>query len=133
MGNQTSARTEKQEPPLQAEYRRLRTALKETQEELDRNRAELARLKHRWIVQKGRLPTAKEIKEYEEKLAQGKKVKPEENPYVNRNPLSSPARARAAFYGKLEEVRREESHLKQLNDDLAALERKAARAGAPAP
>ncbi|UFS70923.1 hypothetical protein LPW11_01765 [Geomonas sp. RF6] len=112
------------------EYARLRQELKGAETGLVAMREELPKLRHKWVVKKGRTPTEKEIKEFEEKLAKGK-AKPEENPYYNQTPLTTPAPARAAYYAKLEEIRRSEERIARLKQELSDLDLKADRAGVP--
>lgn len=100
----------------------LRGELRSVEARLQEKRSELARLRHRWVVAKGRVPTEKEMKEFEEKLAKGK-ADPLDNPYYNKNPLGTPAPARAAYFRKLEEVRQDEERLRRLREELGAGER----------
>ncbi|GFO68286.1 hypothetical protein GMLC_18650 [Geomonas limicola] len=109
----TAARSSSRSEALALELKTLKDALPAKQ-------AELAKLRHRWLVAKGRTPTAAEIKEYEKKRAKGK-VTVEDNPYVTKTPLSNPAPYRAAYYKKLEEVTRDEEEIARLEQQLAAL------------
>lgn len=84
---------------------------------LPAKKKELARLYHKWMVAKGRTPTEKELKEFEEKRAKGEATY-EDNPYVNKKPLSNPAPARVAYYRKLEEVKKDEARIEQLEREL---------------
>ena len=94
--------------------------MKALKEALAINKKELSRLRHKWSVAKGRTPTPDELLEFEKKRAKGQ-VTVEDNPYINKNPLSSPGRARQAYYQKLQEVRLDEGQLRQLEKDLAAV------------
>jgi hypothetical protein len=94
--------------------------LKSLQEGLAAQKAELAQLRHKWTVTKGRVPTEKELKDFEKKKAKGE-AKPEDNPYFNKNPLSSPGRWREAYYRKLEEVRKDEERATRLERELDGL------------
>lgn len=105
-----------------AQQARLGTELKKLQEGLTAKREELELLQHKWTVSKGRNPSASEIKEYEKKRASGKATF-NDNPYVNNTPFSSSARARSAYYKKLEEVRKDEERVRQLEQELQALNR----------
>ncbi len=98
---------------LEEELKRLKDALALKKEEL-------ARLQHKWVVSKGRTPTAKEIAEFEKKRAKGKATYAD-NPYVNKNPLSSTIPARVAYRNKLEEVQKDEARVAQLEQELQAL------------
>lgn len=98
----------------------LTAELKALKEALPAKQAELAKLRHRWMVAKGRTPTAAEIKEYEAKKAKGKATAGD-NPYVTKTPLSNPAPYRAAYYKKLEEVTRDQEQIARLEQELAAL------------
>ena len=80
---------------------------------------ELAGLRHKWSVAKGRVPTQKELLEFEKKRASGKATL-EDNPYINKNPNSSPGRARKAYYEKLEEVGRDRERLRQLEREATS-------------
>lgn len=100
-----------------AERGRLATELKEVREELAVKRKELERLRHKWTVVKGRTPSEEELKEFEKKKREGKATY-KDNPYVNKSPLSSPARARSAYFQKLEEVRKDEERARQLEREL---------------
>ena len=92
--------------------------LQGARQELAVKKRELARLYRKWLVAKGRTPTQEEIKEFEEKLAKGE-AKLEDNPFINKNPLSSPVPARMAYYKKLEEVKRDEERIRQMERELA--------------
>jgi hypothetical protein len=94
--------------------------LKQLQEGLAAKEAELARLRHKWIVNKGRKPTKEELAEFEEKRKKGK-LKPEDNPYINKSPLSSPARARAAYYEKKAEIEKDKARAALLERQISAL------------
>lgn len=100
----------------------LSEELKQIEAGLAVKREELARLRRKWVVVKGRTPTAKEIEKYEEKLAKGK-AKVEDNPYMNKSPLSSPGIYREAYYQKLREIRRDEERIAVLKEKLAGLNR----------
>ena len=102
------------------EQARLTQELKTLQERLAVKKKELARLHHKWSVAKGRTPSEKEIEEFEEKRAQGKATY-KDNPYVNKNALSSPVPARVAYFKKLEEVRKDEERIRQLEQELQRL------------
>jgi hypothetical protein len=91
--------------------------LKALKESLPLKKKELARLHHKWTVAKGRVPTPEEIKDFEKKRAKGK-VSFDDNPYVNKKPLSSPGLARQAYFKKLEEVRRDEERVRRLEQEL---------------
>ena len=95
----------------------LAQELKMLREGLAIKQAELARLRHKWIVSKGRTPTEEELKIFEEKRAAGE-VKAEDNPYVNKTPLSSPGRWRAAYYEKLAEINKDKDRLIRLEHEL---------------
>jgi hypothetical protein len=92
------------------------------QEGLEVKQAELAKLRHRWMVNKGRTPSADEIKDFEAKRAKGED-KLEDNPYVNKNALSSPSRWRAAYYEKLAEINKDKERLNLLEQELDSLKR----------
>ncbi|WP_298439692.1 hypothetical protein [Geobacter sp.] len=96
--------------------------LKALREGVAAKQAELAKLRHKWMVSKGRTPTEEEVKEFEKKRARGEATA-EDNPYVNRNPLSSPARWRAAYYEKLAEIKKEKERAALLEQELGALAR----------
>lgn len=96
---------------------RLAQELKMLREGLAIKQVELAKLRHKWIVSKGRTPTEEELKIFEEKRASGE-VKAEDNPYVNKTPLSSPGRWRAAYYKKLAEINKDKERLIRLEHEL---------------
>jgi Tfp pilus assembly protein FimV len=98
----------------------LAQRLKELQDALSAKEAELARLRHRWVVLKGRTPSAEEIKEFEKKRAKGE-AKAEDNPYSNKSPLGAPGSARVAYYAKLSEIRKDKEAIARLQQELAAL------------
>ena len=106
--------------PGAANYLALTAELKQLQAGLVAKEAELERLHHRWLVSKGRTPTAKEIQEFEAKRAKGK-AKAEDNPYVNTSALSTPARWRAAYYDKLAEVTRNKERSASLERQIEDL------------
>ena len=83
---------------------------------------ELAKLRHKWIVSKGRKPTEAELKDLGENMAKGE-VKVDDNPYVNKTPVSSPARWRAAYYVKLAEITKDKERLILLERELDAQKR----------
>ena len=85
---------------------------------LPEKRKELAKLRHKWVLAKGRNPSQEEIEKYEKKRAKGE-AKPEDNPFINKNPLSSPGPARLAYYKKLEEIQRDEERIRVLESELA--------------
>jgi hypothetical protein len=103
-----------------AKYQSLAQELNSLHEGLAVKQAELAKLRHKWTVNKGRTPTAEEIKTFEEKRAKGA-VKVEDNPYINRNPLSSPGRWRAAYYKKLDEINKDKERANRLEQELDEL------------
>jgi hypothetical protein len=105
-----------------AKYQSLVQEIKMLQEGLIVKQAELAKLRHKWTVSKGRKPTEEELKEFEEKRAKGE-GKVEDNPYVNKTPLSSPARWRAAYYEKLAEITKDRERLIRLEQELDAQKR----------
>ncbi len=77
---------------------------------------ELAQLRRKWVLAKGRTPTAAELETYREKLAKGTATAAD-NPYVNKSALNSVGRRRAAYYKKLAEVRADESRIAQLRQE----------------
>jgi len=99
------------------EYARLSRELQALRQALPGKRQELARLKHKWKVAKGRTPTEKELKEFEEKRAKGEATF-QDNPYINKKPLSTPGPARLAYYKKLEEIEHDEERVSQLEQEL---------------
>jgi len=100
-----------------ADQERLKTELMSLRAGLAAKKKELDRLHHKWSVVKGRTPTEEEVEEFEKKRAKGKATF-KDNPYVNKKPLSSPGPARIAYFKKLEEVRRDEEKLRQLEQEL---------------
>ncbi|MRR58906.1 MAG: hypothetical protein EG824_11945 [Deltaproteobacteria bacterium] len=104
----------------QAEHARLSDELKQLQDGLPAKNTELARIHRKWVVVKGRMPSKKELEKYEKKRAKGE-VDIEDNPYVNKNPLSSPGRYRTAYYKKLEEIKGDESRIAKLREEIKAL------------
>lgn len=107
---------------------RLNQELKAIREALPGKKKELARLRHKWVVAKGRIPSEKELIELDKKLDKGE-VTYENNPYINKNPLSTPGPARLAYYKKLEEVRKDEDRVRRLEKEIQSLALKPA--GAP--
>jgi hypothetical protein len=103
-----------------AKHQSLVQELDTLRDELTVKQAELANLHHKWTVNKGRMPTADEIKTFEEKRAKGP-VTVEDNPFINKNPLSSPSRFRAAYFKKLAEINDDEVRVKLLEKELGAL------------
>lgn len=101
------------------ERARLAKELQSIRQELPGKKQELARLYRKWLAVKGRTPSEKERKEFEEKLAKGDEVTFEDNPFINKNPLSNPVPARVAYYKKLQEVKRDEERIRQLERELA--------------
>jgi hypothetical protein len=105
-----------------AKYESLAREVKMLQESLAVKQAELSKLRHKWTVSKGRTPTKEELIKFEENRAKGE-VKIGDNPYVNKTPLSSPARSRSAYYEKLAETNKVKEKLTRLEQELAALKR----------
>jgi hypothetical protein len=103
-----------------AQYQALDQELKMLRDGIAVKEAELARLHHKWTVNKGRTPPADEVKAFEAKRAKGP-VKVEDNPYINKNPLSSPGRWRAAYYEKLADVNKDKERANSLEKELDAL------------
>src|SRR6266571_4519781 len=99
------------------QYDSVAQELKTLQEELAVKKTELAQLRHKWTINKGRTPTEKELKEFEEKRAKGE-AKTEDNPYVNKSSLSSPGRWREAYYKKLDEIKKDEERAVRLEREL---------------
>lgn len=106
----------------QSRYARLSEELRQIEAGLSVKREELARLRRKWVAVKGRTPTTKEIKKYEQKLAEGK-ARVEDNPYMNKSPLSSPGPYREAYYRKLNEIREDEERVAALREKLAVFSR----------
>jgi len=104
----------------QAKYERLSSELQQLEAGLPAKKEELARLHRKWVVAKGRMPTAKELKAFEEKSAKGA-VKVEDNPYVNKSALSTPGRHRMAYFQKLNEIKADEERIAILRNEINAL------------
>lgn len=113
----------------QVQYERLSSELLQRESGLPAKKAELARLHRKWVVAKGRMPTAKELKKFEEKMAKGQ-VKSEDNPFVNKNPLSTPGRYRVAYFQKLDEIKADEERIATLRHEIRALGRSIPSSGA---
>jgi hypothetical protein len=109
---------------LRVEYDALTRELKKIQDALPGKKDELAQLHHKWMILKGKTPTPDEIAAFEKKRAQGA-VSVEDNPYVNKNPLTSPGLGREAYYKKLEEIRQDEERVSRIRQMLGSLEREA--------
>jgi len=105
----------------QTEHARLSEELKQLEDGLPAKKTELARVHRKWVVAKGRMPSKEELEEFEEQRAEGEPDN-EDNPYVNKNPLSSPGRYRAAFYKKLAEIRGDEARIATLRDEIRTLQ-----------
>lgn len=110
----------------------LRQEMKALEDGLPAKRDELNALHRIWVISMGRLPTGKELQDFAKKQEEGATTV-EDNPYVNKNPLSSPGRNREAYYKKLAEVQKDEARIKELQAQLAALDLEASRAGVPFP
>ena len=95
----------------------LAAQLNKVRAELAVEKKELARLRHRWMVKKGRTPTLEEAKSFQKLLAEGKTTE-RNNPYLAKSPLSAPGSARAAYYKKLEEVQKDEALERRLEQEL---------------
>ncbi len=104
----------------QAEYERLQQELAALREGLSEKKKELAKIHHKWLVIKGRNPSQKELKDFEEKRKKGP-VAVADNPYINRNPLSTPGRYREAYYKKQAEIKQDEEQIDRLNAEISAL------------
>ena len=112
--------TQAAQPDQIAKSESLTQEVKKLQQELAVKQEELGKLRHKWAVNKGRTPTKQEIADFEEKRAKGA-VKVEDNPYINKSPISSPGRWRAAYYAKLAEIDQVKERLVLLEQELAAL------------
>jgi len=104
----------------QTKYERLSNELRQLESGLPAKKTELVRLHRKWVVAKGRMPSAEELKTFEEKSAEGA-VKVEDNPYVNKSALSTPGRYRVAYFQILEEIRADEARITTLRNELNAL------------
>jgi hypothetical protein len=107
---------------LEARRAELGRDLQKLQDGLPAKRTELEQLRRKWTVIKGRTPSAEEIAEFEKKRAKGEAGE-KDNPYINRNPLSTPGPAREAYFRKLDEIRTDEALVSQLRKELDALGR----------
>lgn len=116
----TDAAGRAKEQAKQEEYKKLSNQLKTLQDGLPAKKDELVKLRHKFVVRKGRVPSAKEIKKFESKRTSGSDTAVQ-NPYVNKNSLTSVGPARAAYYQKLEEVRMDEARIQQLQKELSAM------------
>lgn len=106
--------------PRSAQRAKLAAELGQVRNSLATRKSELERLQHKWNVARGRTPTLEEAKEFQKKLAEGKATD-KDNPYINKNALSSAARARTAYNKKLDEVRQDQARARQLEQELDAL------------
>lgn len=116
------ARADADGPSVPAEYARLNAELQRLEAGLPAKQEELARIRRKWVVVKGRVPTEQELKDYEKKRAKGE-AKAEDNPYMNKSPLSSPGRYREAYYQKLNEIKGDEARIARLKAELAGVNR----------
>jgi flagellar biosynthesis chaperone FliJ len=114
----SSTTSPKEEAPKQSQSARLSQELKTAHEALAKKKEELGVLRRKYVVRKGRTPSKDELKEYEEKKAEGTATL-EDNPYVNKSRLTPVAPARAAYYQKLAEVEKDEARVKQLEKELS--------------
>ncbi len=89
------------------------------EEGLPVKKKELAEIHRKWLVSKGRTPTKKELEEFEKKRKKGE-AKFKDNPFINKNPLSSPGRNREAYYKKLTEIRQDEKRIEELKAALSS-------------
>jgi len=106
----------------QAEYEKLSGELQTLLNGLAVKKKELTRLRRKWIAVKGRMPSQEELQKFEEKKAEGA-VSFEDNPYVNKNPLSSPGIYRKAYYEKLNEIKSDEARIATLRKEIDNLNR----------
>lgn len=104
----------------QTKHERLSSELRRLESGLPAKKTELARLHRKWVVAKGRMPTADELKTFNEKSAEGE-VKLEDNPYVNKSALSTPGRHRMAYFQKLNEIRADEERIVTLRNEINAV------------
>jgi hypothetical protein len=115
-----SANAEPEPDAASQKYQSLLKELKALQGGLAAKQAQAAELRHKWIVSKGRNPTKEELEDFEKKRAKGKATT-EDNPYVTKTPLSSPARWRLAYHEKLAEIERDKAAIVSLERQIAAL------------
>lgn len=111
----------------QTKYEKLSSELRQLESGLPAKKTELARLHRKWVVAKGRMPSAEDLKTFNEKSAEGA-VKIEDNPYVNRSALSTPGRHRLAYFQKLNEIKTDEERIATLRNEINA-----SGGGAPTP
>ncbi|RQW83846.1 MAG: hypothetical protein EHM79_15190 [Geobacter sp.] len=104
----------------QKKYESLNSELQQLESGLPAKKKELARLHRKWVIAKGRMPTTKELKTFEEKSASGP-VEIADNPFVNKSPLSSPGRYRVAYFQKLDEIRADEERIATLRNEISAV------------
>ena len=105
-----------------ADSRRLREELQKLRDGLPAKREELARLRRKRTVSKGKVPSEKELKTFQEKQSEGD-VSFEDNPYVGKSALNSLAAKREAYYKKFEDIRGDEARIEALQKELDTLER----------
>jgi hypothetical protein len=115
-----SAQTARDGNPGQTKHERLSSELRQLESGLPAKKTELVRLHRKWVVAKGRMPTAEELKTFEEKSAKGA-VKVEDNPFVNKSALSTPGRHRFAYFQKRNEISADEERIATLRNELNAL------------
>lgn len=108
-----------QEAP-DGKHEQLSSELTQLTAGLPAKKAELAWLHRKWVIAKGRMPTADELKKFAEKQAKGE-VKIQDNPYVNKSALSSPGHYRELYYKKLYEIRADEKRIATLRSEINAL------------
>ncbi len=107
-----------------SEYERLSGELKLLEDALPAKKAELVRLHRKWVLAKGRMPSTDEVREFTDKQAKGE-VKVEDNPYVNKSPLSSVGRYREAYFKKQNEIKGDEERVARLKAEIARLKHQA--------
>lgn len=106
------------EPKVKPDLRE--SAVRELQslrEALPEKKRALARLRHKWAVAKGRVPTEEEIRAFEKKRARGEATFGD-NPYASKSPLTSSGRARQEYFKKLAEVQLDEERICELERPL---------------
>jgi len=105
-------------------YAGARNEIKRIQDALPDKKDELDKLHRKWVISMGRKPGTGETRE-------DRFVKPPPGEEELSHALSTPGRHRSAYYEKKAEIEKDETRIKELQENLNDLEVEAGKAGVP--
>jgi len=105
-------------------YADVRNEIKRIQDALPAKNDELEKLHRKWVISKGRKPGEGETRD-------DRFVKPPPGEGELSHALSNPGRYRSAYYEKKSDIEKDETRIKELQENLNNLEVEAGKAGVP--